>query len=169
MVTATKAIKDVQWYLEKDERYFLREYDILRGLKSDLEAASNLHKLAKDSDSAGMIGVLESELKSLERQERWQQFRARYPRLKKAMDELLLLPVLTNGQKSKIGKLLQALDVWEGNLLKDTVEKLDPLIRGKKPNQVNWVEAKKITAKLEQDLQALVAVDNQLREEVGLK
>ena len=169
MTTAAKAIKDARWYLEKDERYFLREFDILEGLKSDLEAASNLHSMAKARDSEGMLRVVESDLNNLKRRERWQQLRARYPKLKEAMSELLKLPVLTTNQKINIRGLLQTLSVWEGNLLRDTVEKLDPLIRGKKPNRVNWAEAKKIAFQLERDLQALVAVDRQLKEAAGLR
>ncbi len=169
MVTATKTIKNARWYLEKDERYFLREFDTLNGLKRDLESASKLHKLAKAKDSAGMLRVVESDLKSLERQQRWQQFRSRYPKLKEAMEELLQLPVLTTNQKTNIRGLLQTLSVWEGNLLRDTVEKLDPLIRGKKPNEINWAEAKNVASQLERDLQALVAVDKQLKDAAGLK
>ena len=169
MVTATKAITNVRWYLEKDKRYFLREFDIVEGLKRDVEAASNLNKSAKYKNKAGVLGVVESDIKNLERQERWQQFRTRYPKLKEAMNELLALPVLTSEQKKRVGELLQIVSVWEGNLLKDTVETLDPMIRNKKPDEVNWEGVQTITSKLEQDLRALVAVDGQLKTALGLK
>lgn len=168
MVTATKAVNDAIWFIEKDKRYFLREFAIVEGLKKDLKVASNLHKLAKERDSAGMLDVVQSDLNSLESQERWQQLRARYPRLKAALKELLSLPVLSEAQRKKVRDLLPQLEVWEGNLLTDTVKKLDPLIRDKIPDQVNWPAVEKVVSDLERDLRALVAVDGQLKDAVGI-
>lgn len=162
-----KPKEDVLWILEKNKRYFLREYIIIKKLlNEELVIAKNLHKFAGGKKNIRMLKLIESELNKLERRERWQQMRSRYPKLRSAMQRLSKLPVLSAKAKGRIIILMQEFQVFEADLLSKTKVELDPLIRDKKPKEIDWNRVIQITAKLKQDIQALTALDEKLKEAV---
>jgi len=166
-VRKPKEEKKVLGYLERDKRYFLIEYIIIKKLlNKEYKIAQNLHKLARGKSNLRILESIESELNKLERRERWQQIRSRYPKLRVAMQRLSKSPVLSAKAKEKINILMQKFQVFEADLLFETKVKLDPLIRNKKPNEIDWNRVIQITTKLKVDLQALTLLDKELKEAV---
>jgi len=160
--TAERELKEADWYLKKDERYFLKEFSDVEPIVTEVHQISNtIHDLSKRKADIGLLRDLVRDLKRLERTEKWQQIRARYPKLNKAMEEIVKLPIFNARDKSQINKFMVQEHVFEADLLRTTVDELDPLIRNKKWEEISTEDWKKIVEladKLKTDLQALVAI-----------
>lgn len=148
-----KEKEEVLWILNKELKYFLREYSIVE--KLDIYAKSQNLK------------SMQSYLKKLERFERREQFRASVNRLNKAVARLLRSPwLIAPDARNKIRELVRKMKVFEADLLNNTVRELEPILKNKSKIEINWVEVRQIIAKLIQDLQALTVLDRDLKKAV---
>jgi|TARA_B100001971_G_C18010112_1_gene441932 hypothetical protein len=162
MVIAEKTkdiVEDVEWYLWKDKRYFLREYTFVKPLLEEAKSiADKLHSKAASKTYDREFKMFLAQLKSLGRRQKWQQFRVRYPKLKKSMMELLQLPMLDKGTKNRIKRMLPQVEIYEKDSLKKTTEQIGPEVKRKKPREINWGQVTDYIIKLKQDIQALAYI-----------
>ena len=167
IANARKKVKEARWYLNKDKRYFIKEFSDVEPIVKEVHQISNtIHDLSERKADIGLLRDLVRDLNRLERSERWQQIRDRYPKINKAMEEIKKLPIFNASDKVQIDKLMEQEHVFEADLLRTTVNELDPLIRGKKLEEIStedWKIIVELAKKLKTDLQALVAIIRGLR------
>ena len=159
-----KAKKKVFKILRKEWLYFLRLHVIVIDLHL-LVGSELMGDLANyRRNPKGVLKKMDNYLKQLKRFETREQWRASVSKLKDAMDELLKLPLLDANAKDRIVPLVDKMKVFEGDLLKETVEELGKKLDMKMPSQISWwQEIREITTKLIQDLKALTALDKELK------
>ena len=166
--TPVKEIKNAEWYLTKDKKYFLREFSYIKPMiEEEHKIAKNLHDFAKRGENIKLLEEIESQLKKLERMERWQQMRSRFPKLRTAMSKLINSPYISVDTKKKIEELLPQFEVWENDLLEKTKKELDPLLKDKTLNQIQWDKVVQITERLVRDIQDLLVLDERLNKLIG--
>jgi|TARA_B100000315_G_C14558975_1_gene579595 hypothetical protein len=160
-----KIVHNAEWYVDKDKRYFLRMFqDAKPILQKAEEITKGLHITALSKKNMKMLRAMVVNLNHLESQERWQQIRTRYPKLKEAMEQLMTLPI-SGKAKVQIPKLLEQEHYYEADLLRKTVDILDPLIRDKQPDQINnhdWGIIEKTASRLLTDLRNLIIITENL-------
>lgn len=146
-------VRKVLGILNKEFRYFVRLFTI----------AEDLKKNAKDRNKRRQAI---SKFNDLERFESWEQMFAPVNNLKNAVSGMVHL--YDPGSVIEIKKLVKQMEIYEAQLLFDTVKRLEPLMIKEPSGQTNWwQQVAPIIDKIIEDLQALVAVDIGLRD--GIK
>ena len=168
MVQAPAKIKkDAIWYLDKDRKYFLREFTYIGPLlKEAYDIARNVHNFRLEEHNRNELKLMISQLKKLENRQRWQQIRSRYSKLRKAMTKLLMLPTLNVDTKNRIVNLMRKEHIFENDSLHRTAEEIEPSIRRKKLHEINWGEVVDKIAKLKIDIQDLAYIAGELKKAV---
>ena len=166
-----KIKEDVEWYLDKDKKYFMREYDLVRPLLDEAqEIAAKIQYFKLEKHNRNEFKLMISQLKKLERRQKWQQLRSRYPKLRKSMKKLLNLPILNTPNKKELKDRIEALmkkeSIFEGDSLKKTAEQIEPRFRRKKLHEINWVEITAIISVLRNDIQDLVYIVTELKKAI---
>lgn len=139
--------------------YFLRLYTI----------AKELDNYAKSGRNERILHKIQGRLQNFKTWEKREQRKSRVAKLENATDILLSSNIFDDYTRTKIRSLVYSMNIFEGNLLVQTVEGLEPKIKNKHATEVNWDEVKKITAKLVQDLQALTTLDEEVKKLVSPK
>ena len=176
MVTGTmervkEAKKDIIWYLNKDKKYFMIEYPYVDDLlKEAHEIAHNINNFKLQKHNINELKLMISQLKKLEGRQRWQQIRSRYPKLRKAMANLLNLPIFNREDKRKVRdrivELMKREHIFESDSLKKTAEEIEPLFRRKKLYGIKWAEIIAIITALRVDVQDLVYIVTELKKAI---
>lgn len=163
-----KEVEDVLAYIRNDERYFLSELSVVKELEDLSELFLRLEHSAYHTTADSILKLMDTELNNLERQERWQQFRAKYPKLKEAIERLLSSNLIDSWAKGRIQRLIPKLQLFETDLLRGTFMELDPLIRDRKYNEVDWNRVREIVSRLPKDLKELANADKQIEYAIRL-
>jgi len=162
--------KDAKWYLDKNKKYFLREFiHVQKLLAEEHVIARSIHNFSKNNENKALLTLINAELDKLQRRQRWQQFRARYPKLRKALGDILKQRILSVRIKRNVLDLMEKFEVFEADLLRNTKAELEPLLKKKEPTAIDWKKVIKITEKLKVDLQALTLLVQQLKAAIEKK
>ncbi len=165
MVTSAPfVVREAEEILGRDRKWFLKEYKDAKGMPNKAEKiAKDLHQHALNKKDIVRFRMLVFQLGQLERDERWQQVRIGFDKLKQVMIKLLQLPIFNHPsrirQKKELIELTQEEHVFEGGLLADTTNKLDPLVKNKQLHQIteeDWSEIVELTEGVLTKLRALV-------------
>ena len=174
MVTAQQAKKEYKKalkFLKRDKEYFLSEYYFVKPMLEEANLiAHGIHVWAKHQANQGLLNQLVNNLKKVERSQRWQQLRTRYPKLREVMGRLMQLPIFDNNTRGKVAKLMEQEHVFENEILKITADELHKAIVGKKLHEIKFKEevVPKIS-KLKVDLQAITLILEQLKDAIEQK
>ena len=141
--------KEVLRILNKEFKYFVRLFAIARDLRA---SAGNPKKRKK----------AKADFKELGKFEDWEQLNSPVEKLKNAAGKLM--SIIHPSVRRNVQTCLKQMEVFEAQTLFDTSEKLGPEIEGKKQGEIDWQKVAVITDKIIEHLQALVAVDTELRE-----
>lgn len=166
-----KIKEDVEWYLDKDKKYFMREYNIVKPLLNEAqEIAAKIQFFKLEKHNRNKFKLMISQLKKLERRQKWQQIRSRYPKLRNSMKKLLDLPILNTANKKELKDRIEALtkkeSIFENDSLKKTAKQIEPRFRRKKLHEINWVEITAIISTLTVDIRDLVYIVTELKKAI---
>jgi replicative superfamily II helicase len=138
--------------LKRELEFFLREYAI----------AKELHRMARSKHNKKLLEQVNKKTQELESVENRDQWNRNIPKLNEQFKSLGQNPHVSPEIKIKIAQHLKELNIWEHQLLFDTVKKLEPLLKDKKQYNVDWTQLEVATEKILKDLQALTTVDKHL-------
>ena len=158
-------------FLKKDKENFLLEYYFVKPMLEEAnQIAEGIHVWARHQTNQRLLNRLVKNLKNLERSQRWQQFRTRYPKLRKLMGSLMQLPIFDSNTRGEVAKLMEQEHVFENEILKITADELHKAIVGKKLHEIKFKEevVPKIS-KLKEDLQAITLILEQLKDAIEQK
>ena len=158
-------------FLKKDKENFLLEYYFVKPMLEEAnQIAEGIHVWARHQTNQRLLNRLVKNLKNLERSQRWQQFRTRYPKLRKLMGSLMQLPIFDSNTRGEVVKLMEQEHVFENEILKITADELHKAIVGKKLHEIKFKEevVPKIS-KLKEDLQAITLILEQLKDAIEQK
>ena len=161
MVSAPEKVREnIAHVLQKELKYFLREYTI----------AEELEKWSKHGDNERALKAMQNYLKQLKKFEFREQLFASVDKLKGQIEDFLKFiasDVKFRNIKNRIITAVNEMKVFEGKLMIETTQELEPHIKGKTVAQVDWGKVREIAKKVLDDLRALIILDKQLDKTIG--
>ena len=142
--------KDALHVIEREAKYWMAAYDILKDLVAVARSNENLTKKIEEAKK------LLKQLKTRERREQW---RAPVSKIKKGLKSIEL-------PEAEINRLLQQLKIFEGKTLIDTVN-LEELLKNEE--DVDWNEVKGEAETIMRDLQAALKIIEDLKAKLAVQ
>jgi len=174
VTTKSPVVEEAERDIQKGEEWNLKEFTDAKPLhKEARDLVKNIHKAGLVRQNIQEFRLMVVQLENLERDERWQQFRASYSKLKGAITTLVNLPEFIQKSRHKERKeLLGSLSdehVLEAGILSDTALKLDPLVRNKQLHQISeseWNKIEEITGGLLTKIRGSVATFRKMKKAI---